>query len=161
MWHSVKSVFLSWPGSGDPRDYHSGLARGAEESVLWDQHVSVFTCTVDNNKECWHVVSLGLMVLNSVLKVVSLSTSLLIRYNKVREGCVYLSKLHNSEEAYASVTSSFVKHCPVKFSEELSGWFPADTGNVPHTNTLHYQRSFIIIDWNAYIYRQLLTATLL
>ena len=30
------------------------------------------------------------MVLNSVLKVVSASTSLLIRHNKVREGCVYV-----------------------------------------------------------------------
>ena len=48
----------------------------------------------------------GLVVLNSVLKVVPASTSLLIRYNKVKEeGCVYLSKVHSSEEAYASVTS--------------------------------------------------------
>ena len=60
------------------------------------------------------------MVLNSVLKVVSASTSL-IRHNKVREGCVYLSKVHSSEEAHASVTSSFLKRCPVEFSEELSG----------------------------------------
>ena len=155
MWHSVKSVFHSWSGSGDPRDYHRGLTQ--EQRSLSCGSSLFQSCTY---KECCHVC-LGLMVLNSVLKVVSASTSLLIRYNKVREGCVYLSKLHNSEEAYASVTSSFVKHCPVKFSEELSGWFPADTGNVPHTNTLHYQRSFIIIDWNAHIYRQLLTATLL
>ena len=71
------------------------------------------------------------MVLNSVLKVVSASTSLLIRHNKVREGCIYLSKVHSSEEAHASVTSSFLKRCPVEFSEELSsGRFPADTGNV-------------------------------
>ena len=60
------------------------------------------------------------MVLNSVLKVVSAGTSLLIRYNKVTEGCAYLSKVHSSEEAYASVTSWFFKLCPVKFSEELS-----------------------------------------
>ena len=60
------------------------------------------------------------MVLNSVLKVVSASTSL-IRHNKVREGCVYLSKVHSSEEAYASVTSAFFKWRLVKFSEELSG----------------------------------------
>ena len=53
---------------------------GAEESVLWVQLVHVFTCT---DKECCHV-SLGLEVLNSVLKVVSASTSLLIKYNKVR-----------------------------------------------------------------------------
>ena len=74
------------------------------------------------------------MVLNnSVLKVVSASTSLLkvIRHNKVREGCVYFSKVHSSKEAHASVTSSFLKWCPVEFSEELSsGRFPADTGNV-------------------------------
>ena len=44
------------------------------------------------------------MVLNSVLKVVSASTSLLIRHNKVREGCVYLSKVHSSKEANVSVT---------------------------------------------------------
>ena len=61
------------------------------------------------------------MVLNSVLKVVSANTSLLIRYNKVRDGRVYLSKVHGSEKAYASVTSSFFKRCPVKFPEELSG----------------------------------------
>ena len=61
------------------------------------------------------------MVLNSALKVVSASTSLLIRYNKVREGCFYLSKVHSSEEAYASVNSSFFKRCPVELSEELSG----------------------------------------
>ena len=61
------------------------------------------------------------MVLNSVLMVISASTSLLIRYNKVRKGCFYLSKVHSSEEAYASVTSSFFERCPVKFSEELSG----------------------------------------
>ena len=60
-------------------------------------------------------------MLNSVLKVVSASTTLLIRCNKVREGCVYLSKVHSSEEAYASVTSSFFERCPVEFSEELSG----------------------------------------
>ena len=61
------------------------------------------------------------MVLNSVLKVVSASTSLLIKYNKVREVCVYLSKVHSSEEAYAFVTSSFFNRCPVKFSEDLNG----------------------------------------
>ena len=54
------------------------------------------------------------MVLNSVLRVMSASTSLLIRHNKV-------SKVHSSEEAHASVTSSFLKRCPVEFSEELSG----------------------------------------
>ena len=62
------------------------------------------------------------MVFNSVLKVVSVSTSLPIRYNKVMESCVYLSKVHSSEEAYASVTSSFFKQCPVDFSEVLSQW---------------------------------------
>ena len=61
------------------------------------------------------------MVLNSVLKVVSASTSLLIRCKKVREGCIYLSNVHSSKEAYASVTSSFFKQCPVEFFEELSG----------------------------------------
>ena len=61
------------------------------------------------------------MVLNSVLKVVSAGTSLLIRRNKVREACVYPSKVHSSEVAYPSVTSSFFKRCAVKFSEELSG----------------------------------------
>ena len=61
------------------------------------------------------------MVLNSEL-VVSASTSLFIRHNKVREeGCVYIGKVHSSAEAYASVTSSFFKRCPVMFSEELSG----------------------------------------
>ena len=60
------------------------------------------------------------MVLNSVLKIVSATTSLLLRHNKVREGCVYLSKAHSSEEAYASVTSAFFKWRLVKFSEELS-----------------------------------------
>ena len=54
-------------------------------------------------------------------EVVSTSTSLLIRHNKVREGCVYLNKVHSSEEAHASVTSSFLKRCPVNFSEEPSG----------------------------------------
>ena len=47
------------------------------------------------------------MVLNSVLKVMPESTSLLISYNNVREGCIYLSKVHGFEEAYASVSSSF------------------------------------------------------
>ena len=61
------------------------------------------------------------MMLNSVLKVVSASTSFLIRHNKVREGCVYLSKVHSSEEAHASVTSLFLKWCLVEFSEELRG----------------------------------------
>ena len=61
------------------------------------------------------------MVHNSVLRVVSASTSLLIKYNKLREVCVYLSKVHSSEEAYTSVTSSFFKRCPVKFFEELGG----------------------------------------
>ena len=69
------------------------------------------------------------MVLSSVLKVVSASTSLLIRFNKFREGCVYFSKVHSSEKAYAFLTFSFFKRCLVKFSEELSGMFPADTGN--------------------------------
>ena len=66
-------------------------------------------------------MSLGILVLNSVLKVVSPSASLPIRHNKVREGCVYLSKVHSSEEAYASVTSAFFKWRLVKFSEEFSG----------------------------------------
>ena len=48
------------------------------------------------------------MVVNSVLKVVSC-------------GCVYLSKVHSSEEAHASVTSLFLKWCLVEFSEELRG----------------------------------------
>ena len=47
------------------------------------------------------------MVLNSVLKVMSASASLLIGYNTVREGCYYLRKVHSSEEAYVSVTSKF------------------------------------------------------
>ena len=66
-------------------------------------------------------MTLGLIAVNSVLKVVSASISLLIRHNKVREGCVYLSKVHSSEEAHASMTSLFLKQCPVEFSEELSG----------------------------------------
>ena len=60
------------------------------------------------------------MVLNSVLKVVSASTSVHIRHNKVREGCVDLRKVHSSEEAPVSMTSSLLKRCPAKFSEEFS-----------------------------------------
>ena len=60
------------------------------------------------------------MVLNSVLKVLSASTNLFITYNKVREGCFYLSNVHSSEEAYASVTFLFFERRPVKFFEELS-----------------------------------------
>ena len=45
------------------------------------------------------------MVLNSVLKVVSSSTSLLIRYKKVREGCVYLSKMHSSDSSSGAKSS--------------------------------------------------------
>ena len=70
------------------------------------------------------------MVLDIVLKVISASTSLIIRYKHVREGCFHLRKVHSFEEAYASVTSSFFERCPVMFSEELSGCFPADAGNV-------------------------------
>ena len=97
--------------------WHSGLARGAEAFDLWVQLVPVFTCT---DKEC-RLVSLGLIVFNSKLKIMSASTNLLITYNKVREGCFYLSKMHSFEKAYTSVTSSFFELGPVKFSEELSG----------------------------------------
>ena len=53
--------------------------------------------------------------------------------------------MHSSKEAHASVTSLFLKRCPVEFFEELSGRFPVDTGNVKNHTCRSSLDSFDLI----------------
>ena len=94
-----------------------GLARGTEQSVHGVQLVPGFTGTDEEGRH----VSLGVMVLLSVLEAMSVSTRLAgVESHVVRDWCFHLLVVHSTEETGASSEPAILKGIPLQPSEHIS-----------------------------------------
>ena len=94
-----------------------GLARRTEQSVHGVQLVPGFTGTDEEGRH----VSLGVMVLLSVLEAMSASTSLAgVESHIVRDWCFHLLVVHSTEETGASSEPAILQRIPLQSTEHIS-----------------------------------------
>ena len=94
-----------------------GLARRTKQSVHGVQLVPGFTGT---DEEGGHV-SLGVVVLLSVLEAMSASTSLAgVEGHIIRDWCFHLLVVHSTEETGASSEPAILQRIPLQSTEHVS-----------------------------------------